>query len=112
MMARSRAGRSQEIEAFIRFEEAMMDFLFDNGHLSRALRPLWIERLNARRTVPGDEALATHRLAARDCLEMARPWSPGEVAAADRFFASRHAPTLSDMRRQLHWSATGGRRHT
>jgi hypothetical protein len=103
MRARALAAHAKEIEAFIRFEEALMDHLFSNGHLSRALRPLWVERLRARRSVPGAEALETHREAVLDCLEMVRTWGAREIADADHFFKQRGAPTIGEMRAWLHW---------
>jgi hypothetical protein len=104
MRSRAPAAHAKEIEAFIRFEEALMDYLFSNGHLSPALRPLWVERLRARRSVPGAEALDTHREAVRDCLEMVRAWGTAEVADADHFFTRRGAPTIGEMRSCLHWN--------
>lgn len=97
------ARHAREIAAFIRFEEVMMDYLFSNGHLSPALRPLWAERLRSRKLIPGGEALKGHLRAVRDCLEMVAEWRVDEVTAADAYFAKRGSTTISELRQQLHW---------
>lgn len=102
MRSKPAAAHAKDIEAFIRFEEGLMLYLFSNGHLSAALRPLWEERLHTRMRMPAASAFPTHMTALRDCVEMARDWNVEEVRAADQFLTSRGAPTLSQIRVRCH----------
>jgi len=105
MRARAPAAHAKEIEAFIRFEEALMEYLFSNGHLSAELRPLWKDRLEERLRMPAALAFVKHTMAVRDCVEMAREWDAEEVRAADHFLECHGAPTLSQIRaRCTHFS--------
>lgn len=111
-----RSPQAPELEAFVRFEQGMMDYLYSIGHLSRELRPLWEQRLRARMLLPAREARAAHLTAVRDCLAMSADWPIQELLAADRYLRAHGACTtaevqhLLDQARQPHARApTSGR---
>lgn len=96
-----RSTQAPELEAFVRFEQGMMDYLFSIGHLSRELRPLWEQRLRARLLMPAREARAAHRMAVRDCLAMSADWPTKDRLAADRYLHAHGACTTVEVRRLL-----------